>query len=113
MSCIDVTIWHHATVHECTPALLMDNGLVILLRGRKLFGDAWCWEATAGCRQRHADGQPPAGAGQAAPHGLPFVVLHMPVCVLMDSHGLYVYKVTKGFKSIALLPTLPERSQKH
>lgn len=66
---------------KCTPALVMGSGLVFLLRGRKLFGDSWCWEASAGGRQRHADGQPPAGAGQAAPHGLPFVVLHMPVCV--------------------------------
>lgn len=74
-------------LHEwkCTPALVMGSSLVFLLRGRKLFGDSWCWEASAGGCQRHADGQPPAGAGQAAPHGLPFVVLHMPVCV---SHGL-------------------------
>lgn len=70
---------------KCTPALVMGSGLVFLLRGRKLFGDSRCWEASAGGRQRHADGQPPAGAGPAAPHGLPFVVLQLPVCV---SHGL-------------------------
>lgn len=78
----------------------MGNGLVFLLRGRKLFGDSGSWEASAGGRQRHADGQPPAGAGQAAPRGLPFVVLHMPVCA---SHGSCVWsyeaiqKVTRFF----------------
>lgn len=82
-------------LHEwkCTTAPDMGSGLVFLLRGRKLFGDSWCWEASAGGRQRHADGQPPAGAGQAAPHGLPFVLLHMPVCVF---HGL----CTQSYKEI-------------
>lgn len=67
--------------HRLTLALVMKEDLVFLLRVRKLFGGARGRKASAGRRQRQADGQPPAGAGQAAAHGLPFVVLHMQVCV--------------------------------
>lgn len=62
------------------PAGVAGNGLVFLLRGRELPGDAGRREASAGGRQRHADGQPPAGAGPPAPRRLTLAVLHMPVC---------------------------------
>lgn len=64
----------------------MGNGLVFLLRGRKLSGGARSREATAGRSQWQADGQPPAGAGQTASHGLPLVVLHLLVCTAALSY---------------------------
>lgn len=64
----------------------MGNGLVFLLRGRKLSGGARSTEAPAGRSQWQVDGQPPAGAGQTASHGLPLVVLHLPVCTAALCH---------------------------